>query len=151
MSAHTVTLSYTVPVDAPAAHVFDCLVDWPSQSEWIVATTVRATKQQGRGVGGGIAAYTGIGPVGFTDTMEITAWDPPYHCSVKHTGAVVKGTGDFSVTAITEKTSSFTWSETLILPFGAMGKFGWPAAQPFALWGIRISLKRFARWAEKSK
>jgi hypothetical protein len=135
-------------VNAPARHVFDCLTDWPAQSEWMVGTTVRATKQQGRGIGGEISAFTGLGLFGFTDTMVITTWDPPIQCSVTHTGRIVRGTGDFIVTSLSKQQSTCTWSEDFILPFGILGAVVWPLAKPFVRMGLKISLKRFAHWAQ---
>jgi uncharacterized protein YndB with AHSA1/START domain len=148
MKPHTATLSVTVLVNAPAQHVFARLTDWPAQSEWMVGTTVRATKQSGQGIGAELSAFTGVGPIGFTDTMIITVWDPPHQCSVRHTGHIVKGEGDFIVTPISAQQSTCTWSERFILPFGILGKLTWPAARPFVRLGLRVSLKQFARWAE---
>ncbi|MBC7564798.1 SRPBCC family protein [Candidatus Saccharibacteria bacterium] len=150
MKSHIATLSASVLVNTPTAHTFDCLTNWPAQSEWIVGTIVSATKHDGRGVGAEISAFTGMWGIGFTDTMVITAWDPPHKCSVQHTGHIVRGTGDFIVTSISKQQSSFTWSEDFILPFGIIGKIGWTAARPFVRLGLYISLKRFARWAEKT-
>ena len=148
MKSHKTTLSVTILVNAPAEHVFNCLTNWPAQSEWMVGTTVRATKQEGRRVGGELSAFTKIGPISFTDTMLITVWDPPERCSVMHTGTIVKGSGDFVVKAIANQKSAFTWSEQFILPFGIFGKLGWLIAKPFVQLGLRVSLKQFARWAE---
>ena len=41
----------------------------------VLGTEVRATEQGGVGVGGGIEAFTGVGRLGFLDTMVITEWD----------------------------------------------------------------------------
>lgn len=142
-----VNLSVTVLVNAPAAQVFDRLTDWPVQSQWMIGTTVHATKQAGRGVGGELSAFTGLRPLGFTDTMIITVWDPPRQCSVTHTGRVVKGNGDFIVTPVSDEQSTFTWSEDFILPYGFLGKLVWPIAKPVVQLGLQISLKQFAHWA----
>jgi hypothetical protein len=151
MKSQKVTLSITVLVNAPATHVFKCLTDWPAQSQWMVGTVVRATKQQGKYINGEISAFTGIGPFGFTDTMTITTWDPPYQCSVIHTGRIVRGTGDFIVTATSKQQSTFTWSEDFILPLGIFGRLVWPIAKPFITLGFKMSLNRFASWSEKQK
>jgi uncharacterized protein YndB with AHSA1/START domain len=143
----SVNLSVTVLVYAPATQVFDRLTDWPVQSEWMVGTTVRATKQAGRGVGGELSAFTGLKTLGFTDTMIITVWDPPHQISVMHTGRVVKGNGDFIVTAVSGEQSTFTWSEDFIVPYGFLGKLVWPIAKPVVRLGLQISLKKFAHWA----
>ncbi len=91
----TATLVLSVPVAAPAAATWAGAVDWDGQGEWMLGTRVKGTAQDGRGVGGGIEAFTGVGPVGFLDAMEIAAWDPPRRCDVRHVGRVVRGTGTF--------------------------------------------------------
>ncbi|MGW6280644.1 hypothetical protein [Kribbella sp. NPDC055071] len=73
-------------------------MDWERQSRWMLLTRVWATENGGSGVGGGVAARTSVGAVGFTDDMVITHWDPPRECTVKHLGKVVRGTGTFTVT-----------------------------------------------------
>ena len=82
-----------VDIDAPPERVWAALVAWDTQGEWMLLTRVRGTAQNGIGVGGGIEGFTGIGPVGVLDIMEITRWDPPRRVEVHHTGRVVKGTG----------------------------------------------------------
>ena len=58
------------------------MTDWSRQHEWIWATQVRG----GQGLGATVVGWTGVGPVGFTDTMIISEWDPPLRCVVRHTG-----------------------------------------------------------------
>jgi hypothetical protein len=152
MKSPKTTLSATILIDASAMHVFDCLTNWPDQSKWMVGTVVHATKQQGKGVGGELSAFTGFGAFGVTDTMRITTWDPPHQCRVTHTGRIIRGSGDFIVTSISKRQSVFTWSEYFILPFGVFGRLTWPIAKPLVRLGLQVSLKRFAHWAEtKSK
>ena len=84
-------------VDAPARVVWDYVTDWPRQGEWIPLTRVEAIPPgaPARAVGERIRAWTGVGPVGFWDTMTITAWqqegDGSARCEVLHTGRVVRG------------------------------------------------------------
>lgn len=144
-------LELVVPVAAPAADVFDAATDWDHQGEWMLGTRVRGTAQDGKGVGGGISAFTGIGRIGFLDTMVITRWEPPLRCDVLHTGRVVRGTGVFAVRSITPQTSEFVWSEELELPLGALGRAGWVLVRPAFTAGVRHSLKRFARWVEQGR
>ena len=40
----------------------------------------------GRSPGSRLSARTAVGPVGFTDRMEITRWEPPVVCEVAHLG-----------------------------------------------------------------
>jgi hypothetical protein len=139
-----------VDVNAPAQRVWDTLVDWPRQGEWLLLTRVRATDLGGRGVGGGVEAWTGAGPVGFLDPMTITEWVPPHRCAVRHEGKVVRGGGQFDVIDLGEGRSRFVWSEELDLPLGRAGRFGWPLVRPWFLAGVMVSLRRFRRLVEAS-
>ena len=146
-----VTLTLTVDVDAPVEDTWRAAVDWDRQGEWVLGTTVRATARGGAGVGGGLEAFTGVGRVGFLDTMEITAWEPPHRCEVLHTGRVVRGTGLFEVQERPRGRSRFVWQETLDLPLGVVGRLGWPLVRPLFAAGVRSSLKRFARMVESAR
>jgi hypothetical protein len=144
-------ITIDVIVDAPPEAVWDAVTDWPRQSEWMLGTTVRATEQDGVGVGGGIEAFTGVGRLGFLDTMVITEWDPPRRCVVDHTGRVVRGLGVFEVFALPDGRSRFVWSEELDLPLGVLGRLGWPLVRPGFAWGVRRSLEALARDVEREQ
>jgi carbon monoxide dehydrogenase subunit G len=137
-------VSVSVRVAAPVQAVWEATTDWERQSTWMLGTRVRGTDNDGRGVGGGIEAWTGVGPLGFLDTMVITEWDPPHRCLVRHTGRLVRGTGAFEVAAHPDGGSVLTWSEDLTLPGGPVGRLGWPAVEPFARFGLARSLARLA-------
>ncbi|MCF6509611.1 SRPBCC family protein [Blastococcus sp. MG754426] len=140
-----------VEVAAPPERVWAALTDWTRQGEWMLATDVETVGGPAQGVGGRLAARTGL-PVpgrprlGFLDTMVITAWEPPRRVEVLHTGRLVRGPGIFEIEPRGEQ-STFVWTERLDLPFGVLGRVGWVLARPFALLGIRWSLKRFAAFA----
>ena len=142
MSAH---LELSVDVDAPVEQTWAAATDWARQGEWMLGTKVKGTAQDGVGVGGGIEAFTGVGKLGFLDTMEITRWDPPHACHVLHTGRVVRGTGEFEVHP-RGSASTFVWREDLDLPLGVVGRLGWPLVRPLFKAGVQRSLDRFARW-----
>jgi Polyketide cyclase / dehydrase and lipid transport len=141
------SVSVDVQIDAPAHAVWAAVVDWDRQSQWMLGTTVRATTG-GIGLGGGVEAFTGVGPLGFLDTMVITGWEPPVRCTVLHTGRVVRGTGVFEVFSLPSSRSRFVWSERLELPLGRLGRIGWPVARPLLVAGVRASLTRLARAVE---
>lgn len=136
-----------VVVEAPAERAWDAMTAWDRQSEWMLGTRVYATDLDGRAVGGGLSAFTGVGPIGFTDTMVITEWSPPSVCRVRHTGRVVRGTATFEVAPVGPGRSLVTWSEQIIVPFGGVGEAIWPLIGPAVAWGLRRSLRVFARWA----
>lgn len=145
------TVELRIHVRAPADLVFAGATDWDAQSRWMLGTRVWATDRDGAGVGGGVAAFTGIGRLGFLDTMQITVWEPPRRCHVLHTGRVVRGTGQFEVEADGPDRSVFVWGEVLDLPLGIVGRLGWPLVRPLFLGGVRLSLRRFARWVEAGR
>jgi len=141
-----------VDVDAPPEQVWAALVDWDRQGEWMLLTDVRAGAQDGQGVGGRLAAVTGVKVpglrrLGVLDTMLITSWDAPRRVDVRHTGRVVRGTGTFEVRPRAGGGSTFVWTEGLDLPLGALGRLGWPLVKPAMVAGVRLSLKRFATYA----
>jgi carbon monoxide dehydrogenase subunit G len=137
-------------VRATPERVWQVAMDWSRQGEWIPATRVHG----GTGVGAQVAARTAVGPVGFTDTMIITEWDPPRRCVVRHTGRVVRGSGIFEVIPHGELTE-FRWTEVVELPLPAALRRGraLQATQflsrrtvgPLTRWSLQYALARFAR------
>jgi len=137
-------------VRATPGRVWQVAMDWSRQGEWIPATRVHG----GTGVGAQVVARTALGPVGFTDTMIITEWDPPRRCVVRHTGKVVRGSGIFEVIPHGELTE-FRWTELVELPLPAALQRG-PAlratqfltrraAGPLTRRALQYALARFAR------
>ena len=120
----------------------------------MLGTAVKVTRGDGTSVGSELAATTGVGPLGVTDTMEIVGWDPPHRATVRHTGRVVRGSGVFTVlerrTDDGREASTFVWSEQLDLPLGALGALGWPVVKPAFAWGVKRSLDVLARRCEES-
>ncbi|MEZ5185373.1 MAG: SRPBCC family protein [Candidatus Nanopelagicales bacterium] len=143
------TLQLTVDVPAPPRTVFAAATDWGAQHEWMLGTRVRADRHQGRGVGGGIAAFTGVGPLGFWDTMIITRWDEPKVVQVDHTGKVVRGIGVFRVERAGNG-SRLVWREEVDLPLGWLGGPGWYVVKPVLAAAVALSLRRFARFAVRA-
>ena len=138
----------SVEVGAPAAEVWAAAVDWESQREWMIGTHVWQTTGGPTSVGSRIAAFTGVGPLGFLDTMQVTHWQPPRRCLVRHDGRVVRGTAAFEVEELPEGRARFVWSEWLELPLGRLGQAGWLVVSPIARVALQVSLRRFARYVE---
>lgn len=142
MSAKRVRrLDLDVVINAPVQDVFDAFTAWTQQDRSIIGTRVEVRKGDGKSVGSVIAGWTGAGPVGFWDIVEITRWEPPYRVEVLHTGALVKGVGTIEVVALPGNTSRFNWSEGFELPLGFFGAAGWPAGKFPLLAGVKKSLK----------
>jgi uncharacterized protein YndB with AHSA1/START domain len=138
-------------VDAPAQRLWEVLVAWERQGEWMLGTSVHTSQGDGASVGSELTAVTGRPPLAFTDTMRITEWDPPRRCVVEHTGHLVRGDGVFEVVAVTRTRSRIVWTERLELPFGAIGRIGWVVVGPISRLGLLWSLRRLARVAERSR
>ncbi|HTP15415.1 MAG TPA: SRPBCC family protein [Streptosporangiaceae bacterium] len=137
-----------VLVKADAERVWQLAMNWSRQRQWMWGTQVSG----GASVGAEVVARTGIGRLGFEDTMVITEWDPPRRCVVRHTGKVVRGHGIFEVVPH-GPVSEFRWTEQLDLPLSSAGPLGrwvvdpagrWAVA-PLARLGLAGSLRRFAR------
>jgi hypothetical protein len=140
----TVRVDARVDVDAPPETVFAAATDWERQGEWMLGTTVRVRRGDGRSVGSEVEAVTGIRGIGVTDSMRITVWDAPCRCEMQHLGTVVRGTGIFAVQPRDRDAATFEWAEQLELPLGVLGAVGWPLIRPVFDWGLRLSLARFA-------
>jgi uncharacterized protein YndB with AHSA1/START domain len=135
----------SVDVPAPAAAVFAAAMDWERQETWMLGTRVRPVGGTGRASGDRILAVTGWGPAALRDLMEITVWEPPRRCLVRHLGRLVRGTGAFEVEERPDGGSRFVWSEWLDLPLGLLGEVGFLVVRPVFVAGLRYSLRRFAR------
>lgn len=112
--------SFTVrrEVGAPAPAVWATLVHWPNHGRWVPLTRVRVTSPAAQGVGATFVGRTGVGPVGFDDPMQVTAWRPPTDtepglCEITKTGRVVLGDAWFTVTPTGPGRCEVTWSETV--------------------------------------
>ena len=94
--------------------------------------------------GSRMAALTGIGGIGVLDTMVVTVFDPPHRWETTHTGNAFKGRGIFRVEPL-PRGARITWEEEIELPFGIVGRLGWPLAKPLVKWGLAKSLNSLAR------
>jgi len=140
-------LVVTQEVAAPVEQTWDVLTDWDVHDRWMLLTR----SEGGRSEGASIDAFTGIGPVGFLDTMTITVWEPPHRAVVRHTGTVVRGSGAFEVEAVGTGRSRVVWSEWVVLPFGLLGTIAWPIVRPVLRVFVQIWVRRLARYVEQSE
>jgi hypothetical protein len=143
-----------IDVDAPPERVWAVLTDWVGQGKWMLATDVETVGGPAVGVGGRLAARTGLPlpggrHLGLLDTMVITKWDPLRLVEVQHTGRLIRGPGIFEIEP-RGNASTFVWTERFYLGWGVLGRVaeaGWVLVRPLVAFGIRLSLKRFARVA----
>ena len=136
-----VAVHASADVCAPAREVWDVLVDWSRHGEWVPFTRAEG----GAGKGEGLRAWTGVGPVGFLDTMVITEWRPPHRVRVRHTGALIRGEGLFDLIDVPGDRCRVTWAELVDLPFGPAGRAAWFVIGPAAGLMLRTSLHRLAK------
>jgi hypothetical protein len=128
--------------------VFAAASDWASQSTWVPLTRVHVARGDGRTAGDLVEAFTGVGRIGFLDTMEIVRFDPPHRVDVLHLGRVVQGPGAFVVTELSDGRALLLWQEWLHLPLGWLGRLVWPVVRAAAAIGLSRSLRAFARGVE---
>jgi uncharacterized protein YndB with AHSA1/START domain len=139
-----VAVHATVDIPAPAERVWELLVDWPMHGEWVPFTRAEGGAAEGEGV----EAWTGVGPIGFLDTMVISEWTPPTRVAVRHTGRLVRGEGRFDLLDIPGGQCRVTWAELIDLPLGPIGRAGWIAVGPLARLMLHTSLRRLAKLFE---
>jgi len=144
-------LRVSIVIDAPAGKVFDAFTAWTQQDRWMLGTRVEIRTGDGKSVGSVIGGWTGAGPVGFWDTMEITRWEPPYRVDVLHTGSLVKGSRTMEVVALPGHTARFIWSGDRALPIGILGAAAWPVGKFPVVAGVKKSLKALKREIESGR
>lgn len=148
--AGTVCLTVSHSCSAPARKVWDVLVDWEAHDRWMVLTRARG----GSGMGARVLAFTGVGPFGFSDPMEVTGWRPPAggrpgYCEVRHRGAVVRGRGRFDVAPLPGGGCLVKWTEWVRLPLGPVGRFAWPLVRVPTAALFRRSLRNLGELARR--
>jgi uncharacterized protein YndB with AHSA1/START domain len=137
----------TVIVNAPAERVFDALLAWERQSDWIPFTRVRLVDGDG-GEGSSIEAVTQVGPAALRDAMRVIKVDRPYEIRVVHYGKVLRGPGVMRCTPMDGDRTQVVWHEWFHLPGGPGGKIAWPVLWPGSKLSLTQALRRFARMVE---
>lgn len=142
-----------VHVQAPADVVWGYVTDWRRQGEWIPLTHVEILSGDGaRGVGGRFRAWTGIGPVGFWDSITVTVWeerpDGSALCEIMHTGRLVHGDAQFSVAPDGPGACRVGLWERLDVPGGSAGALLWRLVKRLVDRGAETVLRRMAARAE---
>ena len=144
-------LKLSTTINEPLAIVWEELIDWNKQSQWMLGTKVWVTSEKRSGVGTEIAAFTGMAPhrypllkfFGVLDLMRVVDWKVESEfarCDVLHYGKIIKGSGTFLLTSLDKNSVRFDWSEVVEAPRALF-----LLMKPFALMGVYLSLKKFAR------
>lgn len=140
-----VTASVELPgIAAPDA--FAAMVDLSAQQRWMIATRLYpiAADAPVPLVGSRVAAFTGVGGLGFLDTMTVTAYEPPHRWVVDKDGDLLRGVGIMQVTPTSDGCRA-TWTNELNLPFGVLGRVAFPLIRPVAGAALGACLRRMAR------
>ena len=130
-----VDASVDLPSDPETA--FAAVVDLPSQEKWIIATTAVPDRRRRLDPAGGVPdggvhrprQHRLPGHHGGDRVRPAVAVDH------RHEGDFVQGVGIFEVEP-TAAGCRFTWAEELDLPFGVVGRLGWPLAQAAGAFGL---------------
>jgi hypothetical protein len=141
------TLRMRISLPCSQEHAWQAIANWESQGDWMLQTKVWVTSEVREGVGTSITAFTGplykfypkFSQLGLLDTMVVTKWQPPAICDVVHTGKILKGSGSFLLTPISDSITSFDWSETI-----ECSRIKFLLIAPFLWIGVRISLARLS-------
>lgn len=140
----TVTVDKTLRVKAPARDVWAYVTDWGRHSEWIPLSRTEAVGGEAHAVGGKLRAWSGVGPIGFWDPMTVTRWeeqpDGSGFFAVVHTGRLVKGDAEVTVTGEGNDESSLRWVEHFQL--GRAGSLGWRIGGRLLDWALERALAR---------
>jgi hypothetical protein len=141
------TLRIKINLPCSQDRAWQAIADWEAQGNWMLQTRVWVTSQLREGVGTSISAFTGplhkfypkFSTLGLLDTMVVTKWEPPAICDVVHTGKILKGTGSFALSPISDSATKFDWSETI-----ECSRIKFLLVAPFLWIGVRISLARLS-------
>jgi hypothetical protein len=95
-------------------------------------------------VGSRVAAFTGVGGLGYLDTMTVTAYEPPRRWVVAKDGSLLRGVGIMQVEPIPGGCRAI-WTNELTPPFGRLGRLGFRLVGPVAAAALRACLRRLAR------
>jgi hypothetical protein len=117
-------IQVSIDINASVSRVWEVVEPVERHIDWMAdAVAIRFQTEQTRGVGTKFFCDTKVGPIKLIDVMTITAWEPNAVMGVTHTG-VVTGTGEFTLTALTDSTTRFTWTESLVFPWWLGGPIG---------------------------
>lgn len=143
--------SLRIDIAAPQEKVWRMMVDWESQSDWMLATRVYDDATSPSGTGHRLKAFTGPFArwnkvLGVMDEMVVSQWDPPRFCRVEHIGRIIRGYGTFTLNEIAPSRVRFDWFEEIDAPKPILA-----IIKPGVLIGVWISLRRFRRLVERSR
>ncbi|MEV0975529.1 SRPBCC family protein [Streptomyces sp. NPDC049915] len=113
-------LERTVPLPQP--EVWRRLTNWPRHGAAVPLTRVVVVPAGPTRQGTVVVARTGLGPLGFADPMEVTAWQPPTDdgpglCRLEKRGRVVLGWAELETHPGPGGRTRVVWREELRVRF----------------------------------
>ena len=128
----------TVPT--PLDAVWDALTDFAAYGRWIPLTSMRTEPGPAR-LGWAFGGFTGLGPIGFLDSMLVVKWEPPLdgeaRFAVRKTGRVLRGWADVRLAATDAGGTDVVWREEIVPRPETLGRLVAPAAD-------RVTARLFA-------
>ncbi|MGW5475386.1 SRPBCC family protein [Streptomyces sp. NPDC004008] len=121
-------------VQLPADQAWGRLTDWPRHAEVVPLTRVTVLTPPPTAAGTVFVARSGLGPLAFDDTMEVTVWRPPALCRLEKRGRLVTGWAEIEIRPYDEGRSRVLWREELAvrgLPGVVDPPLGWLARRMF--------------------
>ena len=136
-------------VEAPRQKVWDLLVSWERQAEWMVdARSVEVLTAARTGPGVTIRCRTDILGFVVNDDLSVTEWDDGRVLGMRHEGRLIRGAGAFELSD-TRYGTHLSWWEEAEVPLAGMGD---ALAEVFVVpWVTRVfrrSLAGFKRVCE---
>lgn len=114
-----------VEAAAPRQVVWDVLIDWERQPEWMIdAKAVHVLTDQREGEGVTLRCPTNLLGATVQDVMRVTGWIEPSYLEVTHLGRIITGTGAFELEELAPGRTRIRWWEQIDPPLGAVGRLG---------------------------
>lgn len=136
-------------VAAPRAVVWEQLVDWERQSEWMLdAKAVEVVSPHREGQGVTIRVPTNLLGVTVEDVMRVTRWEEPRLLEVQHLGRLIRGSGAFVLESLGAESTRLEWWEQIDPPLGRLGEAGASMIRPILRRIFGRSLGNLAQLAE---
>ncbi len=113
-------LERTVPL--PLDEAWRRLTEWSCHARAVPLTRIRVSPSEPTHEGTLVVARSGIGPLSFTDPMEVTVWQPPGEdspglCRLEKRGRVVRGWAEIEVRPGPGGRARVVWREEMAVRF----------------------------------
>ncbi|MCU0282165.1 MAG: SRPBCC family protein [Acidimicrobiia bacterium] len=131
-----------IAIPLPVEEVWEEVSRLDRHVEWMAdARSIDFLTETGAGVGAVLRVATRLGPLRTTDTIVVTAWEPPRRIEVEHRGRFT-GRGAFRLDPAGPGATRFTWEELIRFPWYLGGPLGALAARPLFRFVWRRNLER---------